>query len=62
MPQHTLAPRICGNCDGFATATVTTGAHHADGTRKTLPVDCPACKGTGRTLPASAPASALVRR
>jgi hypothetical protein len=62
MPQHTPASRVCGNCDGFATATVTTGARHTDGTRKTLPVDCPACHGTGRTHLAPAGGLVTVRR
>ncbi|WP_439948572.1 hypothetical protein [Streptomyces sp. BBFR109] len=57
MPQHTPAPRICRDCDGQATATITTGAH-SDGTRATLRVTCPACKGTGHQLPAATPARA----
>ncbi|MER6430222.1 hypothetical protein ABT272_21125 [Streptomyces sp900105245] len=46
MPQHTRAP-ICRDCDGFATATITTGTRNTDGTRTTLRVNCRACKGTG---------------
>ncbi|MEU4032573.1 hypothetical protein [Streptomyces collinus] len=52
MPQHTCA-RICRDCDGHATAHITTGARHRDGTRATLRVTCPACKGTGHTAPAA---------
>lgn len=52
MPEHTRAPRVCQNCDGFATATITTGAHTPDGTRATIPVHCPTCRGLGHTVPA----------
>ncbi|MFJ7136310.1 hypothetical protein [Streptomyces fungicidicus] len=52
MPQHAANTRVCRDCDGFATAAITTGARHADGTRATLRVTCPACKGTGHTAPA----------
>ncbi|WP_308407440.1 GGDEF domain-containing protein [Streptomyces olivochromogenes] len=47
MPQRTLRRRICRDCDGFAIAAITTGTRHLDGTRVTLRVPCPACKGTG---------------
>jgi len=48
MPQHTPAlGHICGHCDGFATAAVTTGSRNPDGTRTTITAACPACKGTG---------------
>ncbi|MFJ4810918.1 hypothetical protein [Streptomyces longwoodensis] len=47
MPQHALSPRVCRDCDGFATAAITTGARHHDGSRATLTITCPACKGTG---------------
>ncbi|MGW0190729.1 hypothetical protein ACWDV7_34040 [Streptomyces sp. NPDC003362] len=47
MPQHTPTRRICRDCDGFATAAITTGTRHPDGTRATLRVTCPSCKGTG---------------
>ncbi|CAL9508073.1 hypothetical protein SUDANB176_03592 [Streptomyces sp. enrichment culture] len=53
MPQHAQITRICRDCDGFATAAITTGTRHRDGTRVTLRVTCPICKGTGRTSPAS---------
>ncbi|MFE9493060.1 hypothetical protein [Streptomyces collinus] len=55
MPQHTRA-RTCRDCDGHATTHITTGTRHADGTRVTLRVTCPACKGSG-----TAPAARLVR-
>ncbi|MGA5439436.1 hypothetical protein ACPCKW_07890 [Streptomyces griseoincarnatus] len=49
MPQHAQITRVCRDCDGFATAAITTGTRHRDGTRVTLRVTCSACKGTGRT-------------
>ena len=57
MPQRTPNAPICRDCDGFASVAIDTGTRHADGTRATLRVDCPTCKGTGRI----APAAALVR-
>ncbi|MFC9283505.1 hypothetical protein [Streptomyces collinus] len=51
MPQHTRA-RVCRDCDGHATAHITTGTRHRDGTRLTLRIACPACKGSG-TVPAA---------
>ena len=54
MPQHARSTRVCRDCDGHATAHITTGARHRDGTRVTVRVTCPACKGTGRTAPAAA--------
>jgi RNase P subunit RPR2 len=48
MPQPTRPSCVCRDCDGFATVAITTGARHRDGTRKTLPVTCPTCRGTGR--------------
>jgi RNase P subunit RPR2 len=47
MPQHARNRRVCRDCDGFASAAITTGTRHRDGTRATLRVTCPACKGTG---------------
>ncbi|MER7308748.1 hypothetical protein E5082_13580 [Streptomyces griseoluteus] len=52
MPQHTRSTRVCRDCDGHATAHITTGTLNPDGTRVTLRVTCPACKGTGHTAPA----------
>ncbi|WFB89005.1 MULTISPECIES: hypothetical protein [Streptomyces] len=51
MPQHAQITRVCRDCDGFATAAITTGTRHADGTRATLRVTCSTCKGTGTTAP-----------
>ncbi|MEU8293103.1 hypothetical protein [Streptomyces pseudogriseolus] len=47
MPQHAQNTRVCRDCDGFATAAITTGTRHGDGTRATLRVTCPTCMGTG---------------
>ncbi|WP_405964298.1 hypothetical protein OG713_27450 [Streptomyces sp. NBC_00723] len=47
MPQHARNTPVCRDCDGFAAATITTGTRHTDGTRVTLRVTCPTCKGTG---------------
>jgi hypothetical protein len=58
MPQHAPSPRVCRDCDGFATVAITTGTRHPDGTRATLTVACPTCKGTGHTIPAAVLASA----
>ncbi|MFD8979120.1 hypothetical protein [Streptomyces sp. NPDC059564] len=49
MPQSPSTPLICRDCDGFATATITTGTHSMDGTRTTIPVNCPTCQGLGHT-------------
>lgn len=51
MPQHAPTARICRDCDGFATVAITTGTRHPDGTRATLRVACPTCRGTGYTTP-----------
>ncbi|MFR9800434.1 hypothetical protein ACL02U_31725 [Streptomyces sp. MS06] len=51
MPQHAPKLRVCRDCDGFATAAITTGTRHPDGTRATLTITCPTCKGTGHTTP-----------
>ncbi|MFF3204849.1 hypothetical protein [Streptomyces sp. NPDC002962] len=47
MPQHARNTPVCRDCDGFAIAAITTGTRHTDGTRATLRVTCPTCKGTG---------------
>ncbi|MFJ9716050.1 hypothetical protein ACIRPQ_08940 [Streptomyces sp. NPDC101213] len=49
MPQHASRRPICRDCDGFATVAVTTGTRRPDGTRATLHITCPTCKGTGTT-------------
>ncbi|MEU5215118.1 hypothetical protein AB0G79_02825 [Streptomyces sp. NPDC020807] len=52
MPENSLARRVCRDCDGFATATITTGLRTDDGARDTIPVHCTTCRGTGtRTAP-----------
>ncbi|MGW3066233.1 hypothetical protein ACWDA8_22680 [Streptomyces sp. NPDC001130] len=47
MPQRAQNTPVCRDCDGFATAAITTGTRNTDGTRATLTVTCQACKGTG---------------
>ncbi|MGW1835850.1 hypothetical protein [Streptomyces sp. NPDC002067] len=48
MPENTPARvRHCRDCDGFPTAAITTGQTNPDGTRRTLTITCPTCKGTG---------------
>ncbi|MGP4049666.1 hypothetical protein [Streptomyces sp. 2A115] len=49
MPQHASNTPVCHDCDGFATAAITTGTRNRDGSRTTLRVTCPACQGTGVT-------------
>ncbi|MEU5985063.1 hypothetical protein [Streptomyces sp. NPDC047434] len=56
MPESTQARRVCRDCDGFATVTITTGLQSIDGNRKTIRVNCPTCRGLGHTIP-----TALVR-
>ncbi|MEW2293408.1 hypothetical protein ABZ719_11955 [Streptomyces sp. NPDC006743] len=53
MPQHASTTRVCRDCDGYATVAITTGTRHTDGTRATLTVTCPTCKGTGHRTPAA---------
>ncbi|MEU7381584.1 hypothetical protein AB0A91_16585 [Streptomyces sp. NPDC042207] len=53
MPQRARNTRVCRDCDGFASVAITTGTRHHDGTRATLHVTCPTCKGTGHTIPAA---------
>ncbi|MEU8527894.1 hypothetical protein AB0C77_20230 [Streptomyces sp. NPDC048629] len=53
MPQHAQKTPVCRACDGFAIAAITTGTRHRDGTRVTLHVACPACRGLGHTVPAA---------
>ncbi|MEU4094880.1 hypothetical protein [Streptomyces sp. NPDC026673] len=57
------AARICPACDGFASAAITTGTRLNDGSRATLRVACPGCRGTGHVpTPASAVRLAQVAR
>ncbi|MGW0611834.1 hypothetical protein [Streptomyces sp. NPDC002788] len=53
MPHLTTTPtpRICPNCDGFATVAITTGSRDRHGQLPTLTIDCRACDGLG-TVPA----------
>ncbi|MET9587679.1 hypothetical protein ABZY10_32225 [Streptomyces sp. NPDC006539] len=61
MTQHSPAPtRICPDCDGFPAVAIDTGTLLEDGTRATLLVTCPRCRGTGSTRTA-APASVAQR-
>ncbi|MEU6621155.1 hypothetical protein ABZ926_10325 [Streptomyces litmocidini] len=53
MSQTTPTARVCRDCDGFATATITTGLRTIDGARDTIRVNCPNCQGLGRTAPAT---------
>nr|WP_078871633.1 hypothetical protein [Streptomyces caatingaensis] len=53
MPETTYARlRRCHDCDGFPTVAVTIGTRAPDGTRETVTVACPACRGTGNAAPA----------
>ncbi|MGV9852200.1 hypothetical protein ACWDWU_26010 [Streptomyces sp. NPDC003442] len=48
MPQRTgPMPRVCPNCDGFASAAIATGGRNQRGHLHTITADCPACHGTG---------------
>ncbi|WP_240969051.1 hypothetical protein [Streptomyces sp. HNM0575] len=50
MTHRANAPgRLCRCCYGFPVVAVTTGARHSDGSRVTLRVACPSCRGTGKT-------------
>ncbi|WP_121701864.1 hypothetical protein [Streptomyces sp. E5N298] len=53
MPQHAQNTRVCRDCDGFATAAITTGTRHRDGSRATLRITCQTCRGSGHTVPAA---------
>ncbi|GGN77560.1 hypothetical protein GCM10011579_059930 [Streptomyces albiflavescens] len=54
MTDHALAPaasaRICPDCDGFASAAVSSGGRDRNGHLRTVTVYCQACHGIG-TLP-----------
>ncbi|WP_078652755.1 hypothetical protein [Streptomyces sp. NRRL F-525] len=47
--DHTPSPRICPNCDGFASTAITLGGRNARGHLRTITAHCPACQGTGTT-------------
>ncbi|MET9791537.1 hypothetical protein [Streptomyces canus] len=46
----TINMRICPNCDGFASAAISSGGRDARGHLHTLTVDCPVCDGHGTVL------------
>ncbi|MEU4034599.1 hypothetical protein [Streptomyces collinus] len=51
MAHHTPPPpRICPDCDGFASAAITLGGRDARGHLRTITAHCPACQGTGTAL------------
>jgi len=45
--RATPSPRICPNCDGHASAAITTGGRDQHGHLRTITAHCPACNGTG---------------
>ncbi|WP_037669345.1 hypothetical protein [Streptomyces griseus] len=47
--RTTPAPRICGNCDGFASVAITLGGRDPRGHLRTITANCPACNGLGVT-------------
>jgi hypothetical protein len=48
MTQRTTRPpRICPDCDGFASAAITTGGRDARSHLRIITVPCPACNGLG---------------
>ncbi|RPF34194.1 hypothetical protein [Streptomyces sp. TLI_185] len=49
MPQHASNTSVCRDCGGFASAAIDTGTRDDEGSRVTLHVDCPSCRGTGHT-------------
>jgi hypothetical protein len=49
--RTTTAPRVCPDCDGFASAAITLGGRNRNGQLRTITVHCPACQGAG-TRPA----------
>lgn len=54
MPQHAPNTPVCRDCDGFPVVAITTGTRDRDGSRTTLRIVCPACRGTGRKIRRSA--------
>ncbi|MGW3100186.1 hypothetical protein ACWDCC_42885 [Streptomyces sp. NPDC001102] len=50
-PATPANPRICPNCDGFATVAISSGlGRDARGHLHTLTVDCTVCRGTGTVI------------
>ncbi|MGW4555238.1 hypothetical protein ACWEOV_16540 [Streptomyces sp. NPDC004365] len=52
-PATTATARVCPNCDGFATASVSSGGRDIRSHLYTITVDCTVCMRTG-TVPAPA--------
>ncbi|MFJ9727730.1 hypothetical protein ACIRP3_33745 [Streptomyces sp. NPDC101209] len=51
-PATPANPRICSNCDGFATVAISSGlGRDAGGNLRTLTIDCRVCSGTGIVRP-----------
>ncbi|MFH0522374.1 hypothetical protein ACHBTE_35125 [Streptomyces sp. M41] len=51
IPATINIPRICQDCDGFASVKVTLGGRDRHGHLRTITTHCSGCHGTG-TLPA----------
>ncbi|WP_328768617.1 hypothetical protein [Streptomyces sp. NBC_00286] len=51
-PVLAAPARTCPNCDGFATAAVTSGGRDQHGHLHTITVHCTTCHGTGTVRPA----------
>ncbi|MEU6418681.1 hypothetical protein [Streptomyces spiralis] len=45
--RTTPPPRICPDCDGFASVAVTLGGRDARGHLRTITAHCATCNGTG---------------
>ncbi|AKJ12155.1 hypothetical protein ABB07_19560 [Streptomyces incarnatus] len=45
--RTTPPPRICPDCDGFASVAVTLGGRDARGHLRIITAHCAACSGTG---------------
>ncbi|MEV7340577.1 hypothetical protein [Streptomyces sp. NPDC093544] len=53
MPQHVPASgHVCPDCDGFASAKVTSGGRDRHGHLLTITARCITCRGTGTIRPA----------
>jgi len=49
--RTTPPPRVCPDCDGFASASITIGGRDRHGHLRTITVDCPVCHGLGHVDP-----------
>ncbi|MFK4100157.1 hypothetical protein ACI2L1_08760 [Streptomyces sp. NPDC019531] len=47
MPVRLTNRPVCHHCDDFPVVSITTGVRRPDGSRVTLRVVCPVCRGTG---------------